>query len=85
MGLYQNVHISPPSSNQHKPQRPSPLVLSSEPLQSQDTTEVREERTEEAEDKDQDADTKPQRSCKGKKYKEIVAGMSPARRERKVS
>ncbi|KAJ8313334.1 hypothetical protein KUTeg_009120 [Tegillarca granosa] len=91
LGLYQNVqhdqnvHFSPPSSNQHKPQRPSPLVLSSEPLQSQDTSEIRDERTEETEEKDQETDAKPQRSCKGKKYKEIVAGMSPARRERKSS
>lgn len=62
---------------QHKPTRPSPLVLTSEP------SEVRDQIYDKKEELLQNSDIKPQRACKGKKYKELVE-QGGIRKERKV-
>ncbi|XP_052060621.1 protein capicua homolog isoform X1 [Mytilus californianus] len=63
---------------QHKPTRPSPLVLTSEP------SEVRDQSYDKKEELIQNSDVKPQRACKGKKYKELVE-QGGIRKERKSS
>ncbi|KAK3597989.1 hypothetical protein CHS0354_042342 [Potamilus streckersoni] len=81
--------------NDHKPQKPSPLVLAPPPLKqtrghSSESSEVKDQRSEEGDQEvpsDQDYDNaKPQRSCKGKRYREIVleSGIKGFKKERKI-
>ena len=65
----------------HKPSRPSPLVLTSEP--SRPESEFKNQSFDKKEDHVQNHDVKPQRACKGKKYREMVAE-GGIRKERKV-
>lgn len=63
----------------HKPNRPSPLVLTSEP-----SPEVSSDTSPEKKDEPgKSGDAKPQRACKGKKYKELVE-QGGIKKERKV-
>lgn len=64
---------------QHKPQKPSPLVLDNSAV-----TDAADSRAEE--EKKEEGDTRQERACKGRKYKELVeTGAVTPRRERKVS
>ena len=64
--------------SQHKPQKPSPLVLDNSALNEADSKAE--------EEKKEEGDTRQERACKGRKYKELVeTGAVTPRRERKVS
>uniref|UniRef100_A0A8W8KR95 HMG box domain-containing protein n=1 Tax=Magallana gigas TaxID=29159 RepID=A0A8W8KR95_MAGGI len=64
---------------QHKPQRPSPLVLDHSAMADAADPKTDEERKDEA-------DTRQERACKGRKYKEMVeTGAVTPRKERKSS
>jgi hypothetical protein len=65
-------------TGQHKPQKPSPLVLDNSAMNDASDLKVDEERKEEG-------DVRQERACKGRKYKELVeTGAVTPRRERKV-
>ncbi|XP_061164260.1 protein capicua homolog isoform X1 [Saccostrea echinata] len=76
----QPAYRSPPTMiGQHKPQKPSPLVLDNPAMVEASDSKAEEERKEEG-------DIRQERACKGRKYKELVeTGAVTPRRERKTS
>ncbi|XP_056013181.1 protein capicua homolog isoform X5 [Ostrea edulis] len=66
-------------TGQHKPQKPSPLVLDNSAMNEATDLKADEERK-------NDGDVRQERACKGRKYKELVeTGAVAPRRERKSS
>ena len=93
-GLLSPARTSPSQSMRdqgldHRPQRPSPLILSpspvSKPMEIPEVPKGQDGQNQEA--LEVDANGKPQRPGKGKRYKDFIAenGIKPFKKDRKVS